>query len=83
MKDLRRLSYFLGLEVALNSSSYYLSQSKYSTNLLFQTKLTNNKIDATPLRLMLNLMTKMGLIFQIQHFIDNSLAVLLPYCYLS
>lgn len=47
MKNLGRLSYFLSLEIALDSSNYYLSQAKYATDILSQARLTNNKVATT------------------------------------
>lgn len=35
MKNLDGISYFLGLEVTLDSSCYYFSQAKYATDILF------------------------------------------------
>ncbi|KAL3720355.1 hypothetical protein ACJRO7_005217 [Eucalyptus globulus] len=49
MKDLGRLSYFLGLEVASDSSGYYLSQAKYATDLLSRAGLTDNKTATAPI----------------------------------
>ena len=44
MKDLKLLNYFLELEVTSNSVSYYLSQSRYASDLVSCARLTNNKI---------------------------------------
>ncbi|XP_057996557.1 uncharacterized mitochondrial protein AtMg00810-like [Hevea brasiliensis] len=49
MKDLGRLSYFLGLEVSYDSKGYYLSQAKYAIDLLCRAGLTDNKTANTPL----------------------------------
>ena len=49
MKDLDTLSYFLGLKVTSSSDGYYLSQTKYASNLLFKTSITDNKTISTPL----------------------------------
>jgi hypothetical protein len=49
MKDLGHLSYFLGLEVSQSSKGYYLSQPKYSSNLLSRAGITDNKTESTPL----------------------------------
>lgn len=43
MKNLRILNYFLGLEVISSSDGYYLSQAKYSSDLLFKANLTVSK----------------------------------------
>ena len=49
MKDLGILSYFLGLEVTSSSDGYYLSQAKYTCDLLFKSPITDNKTISTPL----------------------------------
>ena len=49
MKDLGTLSYFLGLEVTSSSDGYYLSQTKYASDLLFKAGITDNKTVSTPL----------------------------------
>ena len=43
------LSYFLGLEVTLSSDGYYLSQAKYTSDLLSKAGVTDNKTVSTPL----------------------------------
>ena len=50
MKDLGTLSYFLGLEVISSSSGYYLSQTKYASDLLSKAGITDNKTVSTPLK---------------------------------
>ncbi|XP_057471979.1 uncharacterized mitochondrial protein AtMg00810-like [Actinidia eriantha] len=49
MKDLGNLSYFLGIEVSSTSDGYYLSQTKYASDLLSRAGLTDNKTVDTPL----------------------------------
>ena len=49
MKDLGTLSYFLGLEVISSSDGYYLSQTKYASDLLSKADIIDNKIVSTPL----------------------------------
>lgn len=49
MKDLGVLSYFLGLEVSLDKSGYYLTQAKYASDLLSRAGITDSKIASTPL----------------------------------
>ena len=44
MNDLGKLNYFPGLKVFSSINGYYLSQVKYSFNLLFIPGLTHNKI---------------------------------------
>ncbi|XP_057505649.1 uncharacterized mitochondrial protein AtMg00810-like [Actinidia eriantha] len=49
MKDLGNLSYFLGIEVLYTFDGYYLSQTKYASDLLSRAGLTDNKTIDTPL----------------------------------
>ena len=49
MKDLRHLSYFLGLEITSSNDGFYLTQAKYTSDLLSQAGLTNHKIVDTPI----------------------------------
>jgi len=49
MKDLGLLSYFLGLEVTSNSKGYFLSQAKYTSDLLSRVGQIYNKVASTPL----------------------------------
>ncbi len=51
IKDLGHLIYFLGLEVSSDSTSYYLSQSKYASDLLFHASLTDTKVVSTPFKM--------------------------------
>jgi hypothetical protein len=51
MKDLGHLGYFLGLEVSLDSTGYYLSQAKYVSDLLSRVGLTDTKVVSTPLEM--------------------------------
>uniref|UniRef100_A0A2N9HDD0 Integrase catalytic domain-containing protein n=1 Tax=Fagus sylvatica TaxID=28930 RepID=A0A2N9HDD0_FAGSY len=44
MKDLGPLSYFLGLEVSSSSDGYYLTQAKYTSDLISRAGITDNKI---------------------------------------
>ncbi|XP_028063582.1 uncharacterized protein LOC114266853 [Camellia sinensis] len=48
MKDLGALSYFLGLEISQDSSSYFLTQAKYTFDLLARVSLTDCKTVTTP-----------------------------------
>ena len=48
IKDRIYLSYFLSLEVS-SSNSYYLTQDKYTSNLISQASITNSKIVNTPI----------------------------------
>ncbi|XP_028099390.1 uncharacterized protein LOC114298937 [Camellia sinensis] len=49
MKDLGLLSYFLGLEISQDSSGYFLTQAKYTSNLLVCAGLTDCKTTTTPI----------------------------------
>jgi hypothetical protein len=51
MKDLGHPSYFLGLEVSSNSTTYYLPQAKYASDLLSRAGLTDTKVVSTPLEM--------------------------------
>jgi hypothetical protein len=50
MKDLGPFSYFLGLEVSLSSDGYYLTQAKYTSDLISRAGTTNSKIVDTPIK---------------------------------
>jgi hypothetical protein len=49
MKDLGPLSYFLGFEVSSSSDGYYLTQEKYTYDLISRAEITDNKIVDTPI----------------------------------
>uniref|UniRef100_A0A2N9GXG4 Integrase catalytic domain-containing protein n=1 Tax=Fagus sylvatica TaxID=28930 RepID=A0A2N9GXG4_FAGSY len=49
MKDLGPLSYFLGLEVSSSSYAYYLTQAKYTSDLISRAGITDSKIVDTPI----------------------------------
>ena len=49
MKDLGPLSYFLGLEVSSSSDGYYLTQAKYTSNLISRAGIMDRKIVDTPI----------------------------------
>ncbi|CAL5418756.1 unnamed protein product [Camellia sinensis] len=51
MKDLGLLSYFLGLEIFHDPSGYFLSQAKYTSDLLARAGLTDFKTASTPVDL--------------------------------
>uniref|UniRef100_A0A2N9G6A2 Reverse transcriptase Ty1/copia-type domain-containing protein n=1 Tax=Fagus sylvatica TaxID=28930 RepID=A0A2N9G6A2_FAGSY len=44
-----KLSYFLGLEVFSSSDGYYLTQAKYTSDLISRVGITDNKIVDTPI----------------------------------
>ena len=44
MKDLGPLNYFLGLEVSSSANGYYLTQAKYTSNLISRASITDRKI---------------------------------------
>jgi hypothetical protein len=49
MKDLGPLGYFLGLEVSSSSDGYYLTQAKYTSDLISRVGITGSKIVDTPI----------------------------------
>ena len=49
MKDLCPLNYFLGLEVSSFIDGYYLTQAKYTFDLISGASITNSKIVDTPI----------------------------------
>lgn len=49
MKDLGRLKYFLGIEVARNSDGLFLCQRKYALDILTEVGLLGSKPDAFPM----------------------------------
>uniref|UniRef100_A0A2N9HCA8 Integrase catalytic domain-containing protein n=1 Tax=Fagus sylvatica TaxID=28930 RepID=A0A2N9HCA8_FAGSY len=49
MKDLGLLSYFLGFEVSSSSDGYYLTQAKYTSDLISRAGITDSKIVDTPI----------------------------------
>eukprot|EP00257_Ricinus_communis_P014733 XP_015572484.1 DEAD-box ATP-dependent RNA helicase 56 [Ricinus communis] len=49
IKDLGQLSYFLGIEMAKSSKSLFLSQRKYTLELLKETEKTGAKLAITPM----------------------------------
>uniref|UniRef100_A0A2N9GRX6 Reverse transcriptase Ty1/copia-type domain-containing protein n=1 Tax=Fagus sylvatica TaxID=28930 RepID=A0A2N9GRX6_FAGSY len=49
MKDLGPFSYFLGLEVSSSSDGYYLTQAKYTSDLISRAGITDSKIVDTPI----------------------------------
>ena len=49
MKDLDSLSYFLSLEVSSSADGYYLTQAKYTSDMIFRASITDSKIVDTPI----------------------------------
>ena len=49
MKDLSPLNYFLGLEVFSSADSYYLTQSKYTSDMISRASIIDHKIVDTPI----------------------------------
>ena len=49
MKYLGPLNYFLGLEVSSSANGYYLTQAKYTSNLIYRASITDGKIVDTPI----------------------------------
>ena len=50
MKDLGSLNYFLSLEVSSSIDGYYLTQAKYTSNLISRASITDSKIVDTPIK---------------------------------
>ena len=44
MKDLGPLNYFLGLEVSSSANGYYLTQAKYTFDMISRVSITDSKI---------------------------------------
>ena len=55
MKDLRHLSYFLGLKITHSTNGLYITQAKYDSELLSRAGLTNSKTVDTPVELNVHL----------------------------
>ena len=51
MKDLGKLSYFLGLEITHSTDGLYITQAKYASELLSRVGLTNSKTVDTLVKL--------------------------------
>ena len=49
MKDLGPLNYFLSLEVSSSTDGYYLTQTKYTSDLISRASITDSKIVDTPI----------------------------------
>uniref|UniRef100_A0A2N9J9F8 Reverse transcriptase Ty1/copia-type domain-containing protein n=1 Tax=Fagus sylvatica TaxID=28930 RepID=A0A2N9J9F8_FAGSY len=49
MKNLGPLNYFLGLKVSSSSNGYYLTQAKYTSDLISRAGITDSKIVDTPI----------------------------------
>jgi hypothetical protein len=61
MSDLGSLSYFLGIEIVSTADGYYLSQSKYTQEVIARSGLTDTWTAATPMELNLHLKPTDGL----------------------
>ena len=49
MKDLGPLNYFLSLEVSSSANGYYLTQAKYTSDLISRASIIDSKIIYTPI----------------------------------
>jgi len=61
MSDLGSLSYFLGIEVDCTDDGYYISQSRYTQDLVARSGLTDTRIATTPMELQLQLCSTDGI----------------------
>ena len=50
MKDLGPFSYFLGLEVSSSADDYYLTQAKYTSDMISRASIIDSKIFDTPIK---------------------------------
>ena len=60
MKDLEHLSYFLALEITHSTDGLYISQAKYTSELLSRVGLTNSKTANTSVKLNAHLTSSGG-----------------------
>ena len=60
MKDLRHLSYFLGLEITHSTDGLYIAQAKYTSDLLSRAGLTDSKTIDIPIELNAHLTPSRG-----------------------
>ena len=49
MKDLSPLNYFLSLKVSSSADGYYLTQAKYTSDLIYRASITDSKIVDSPI----------------------------------
>ena len=74
MKDLGHLNYFLGLEIIHSTDGLYITQVKYTSDLLSRAGLTDSKTVDTPIELNAHLEPSGGNHCPILLFTDNWLA---------
>ena len=60
MKDLRHLTYFLGLEVLQSKNGIHINQRKYAKELISSARLVDAKSFGTPLELNVKLSKDVG-----------------------
>lgn len=68
MKDLGKLKYFLGIEVAHNESGFYLSQRKYALDIISETGLLGAKPSPVPVELNHKLISAEGPLANAQQY---------------
>lgn len=68
MKDLGKLKYFLGLEVARSNSGFYLSQRKYALDIIAETGLLASKPSPVPMELNHKLAQAEGPLANVQQY---------------
>ncbi|CAA7022736.1 unnamed protein product [Microthlaspi erraticum] len=81
MKDLGHLKYFLGIEVARNTSGFYLSQRKYALDIIAETGLLAAKPAPFPLEENPTWLSRLPSSFPIQHRMSLSGTFHLFGCY--
>ncbi|CAA7049817.1 unnamed protein product [Microthlaspi erraticum] len=68
MKDLGRLKYFLGIEVARNTSGFFVCQRKYALDIIAETGLLAVKPASTPIELNQKLATATGPLANVKQY---------------
>ena len=74
IKDLGKLKYFLGLEVARSRKGIYLCQKKYVLDILIETRMLASKLSSTPLMSINKSFLKLHINYLIPIPMENSLA---------